>query len=431
MFEKIKFHNNIKNNFLVKEYNNLHKKYINYSDLKYKRENRFLNQFLMRDNRNGNIFLMNKDVESDFNKYKNITYLKVKELNRVRKERDLIPIFITLTLPSKFHPFTFSKNGKYTLNKNFDFVEVEERVSKSYRYLNKIYKELYKNIKKDKNKKMKFIKIIEPHKSLISHLHRILYIERNTFESVDKKFNRIIKKYELKQSKIEKVEKRERSSYIIKYLLKNFKSEELKKLDGWKKLHKIRLFSMSNLELSTGIFKKLYYNNREHNLKILKEIKDGKSKYNNLYEYYTKNTTIKIVKYYKEENRTKIIMKNDKKGNKFKFGKFVVIDRVERLKKYYKKIEQIEINEQRLRDFYYKNKDEEFYSYKINKKVKTDFFKDEKFIYYVDIYQKDYEKERMKSYKLQDYKIYDNELNKFIIEKKNFEFERITEKMLK
>jgi hypothetical protein len=426
MFEKIKFHNNIKNNFLIKEYKNLHNKYVMYSDIKYMRENRFLKQFVIKDNRDGNIFFINKDVVSDFNKYKNITYLKVKELNRVRNERDLIPIFITLTLPSKYHPFTMTKNKQYNLNKNFDFIEIEERVSKGYKFLNNVYRELYKNIKKDKNKNMQFVKIIEPHKSLVPHLHRIFYIDRKTFKSVEKKFNKIVKKYELKQTKLEQVKERQRSSYIIKYLLKNFENDELKKLDGWKKLHKIRLFSMSNLELPTGIFKKLYYSNKEHNIKILKEIKEGKSKYNNLYEYYTKNTTIKIVKYHKQDNFKEVIIKNDKKGNKFKYGKFIVVDEVEKFTKKDELYKQVEINQNRIRDFYYKYiKYEDYFSYEINKKIETDFFNDEKFFYIVDIYKKSYEIEKTKSYKLQDYKIYDNELQKMIIEKNNFEFDRV------
>ena len=86
------------------------------------------------------------------------------------------------------------------------------------------------------------------------------------------------------------------SSYIIKYLLKNYNTEEIQKFDGYKKNHKIRIFTMSNLSLSSSIFQKLYYSNEKLNKKITEQIKKGKlKKYNNLYDFYTKNTTIKEV----------------------------------------------------------------------------------------------------------------------------------------
>ena len=52
------------------------------------------------------------------------------------------------------------------------------------------------------------------------------------------------------------------------------------------------MFTMSNLELKTNLFKKLYFNNKPLNEKIVKEIKSGVSIYNNLYEFYTLNTKI-------------------------------------------------------------------------------------------------------------------------------------------
>ena len=53
---------------------------------------------------------------------------------------------------------------------------------------------------------------------------------------------------------------------------------------------------MTNLPLSTTIFKKLYYSNKDLNLKIIEDIKNGVSKYQNLYHFYTKNTEIKEIK---------------------------------------------------------------------------------------------------------------------------------------
>ncbi len=75
---------------------------------------------------------------------------------------------------------------------------------------------------------------------------------------------------------------------------------------------------MSNLDLPTDVFKSLYRNNRELNKEILTQIKDEnvKCEYDNLYEFYTKNTSLKIIKEY--ENYSKFEYKNQNKDLRFK-----------------------------------------------------------------------------------------------------------------
>ena len=86
---------------------------------------------------------------------------------------------------------------------------------------------------------------------------------------------------------------------------------------------------MSNLDLKSDYFKKLYFNNKELNLKVIKEIKNKTSKYDNLYQFYTLNTTI-ICENIDEngEIKTKIINKN--KENLFTIYKKTQKEEVER-----------------------------------------------------------------------------------------------------
>lgn len=351
-------------------------------------------------------------------------------MERITTEKGLIPIFITLTLPSKFHPFKKNKKKDtiYKLNPNFDYIEIEESINKGYKLLNKIYKEFYKNVKSNKkNKDMKFIKIIEPHKTLIPHLHRILYINPNTFNSVKKTFLKIVYKYKLKKTQIEEVTTSKGSSYIIKYLLKNFKSDELKKFDGWKKNHKIRIFTMSNLTLSNDIFKKLYYNNKNLNIKVLENIKRNKIKYKNLYEFYTKNTTIK--KIYIDENykliKTKII--NNKKKNLFEFSQII---KIEKSIKFTKK--EIKQNKETLlktidylKNMYYKNKYKKYKTFfKVIKKGMFLYMTDEP-IYEIDVYRENINSKKIKTYKSIKFKLYNKKKKKEIINNETFKKELI------
>lgn len=292
MFDKIKFLENYENE-TIKQYHELKKYYKIYSEKKENIQQKFFNSVIIKNKNNDEIFTIKKTLESETEKYKNLIGLKVKELNRITKENNLIPLFITFTNPSKFHPFSSVRNQKdtYVLNKNYEFNDLKECISESYKNINMIYREFYKNIKTF-SKDIKFIKIVEPHKSLICHLHRVFYIHKKDIETIHNKYKNVCKKHNLKQCKFKILKNRKGSSYITKYILKNFSKDDLQSLDGYKKLHKIRMFTMSNLDLKTDYFKKLYFNNKELNLKVIEDIKNGVSKYDNLYHFYTLNTTI-------------------------------------------------------------------------------------------------------------------------------------------
>jgi hypothetical protein len=318
---------------------------------------------------------------------------------------------ITLTNPSNFHPFVFDKKKQIftRLNNNFNFKNLETRIDESYENINEIWREFYKNVKKRENKNMKFIKIVEPHSSLICHIHRILYIKKGTYLKVKEQLNRIKEKHKLKECDIDKLKNRKGSSYIIKYLLKNYKDEDIKKFDGFKKLHKIRIFTMSNLSLSTSIFKKLYYTNKELNLKIMEEIKNGSSKYNNLYHFYTLNTTVKIV------NECEKILKTYNYEDKKRFLVYKRITKKTRLeeKTKVKFDKNIEVKKDELKKFNH-NK----ILFKIEKRIKDTIKND--YIYSINLFKKVRETNEVETTKILEFKIYDTEKQKETYNNKNF-----------
>ena len=425
MFEKIKFNKVSNNSFLVNEFNKLKETiYSKKSTYSYKKQNDYLKKYVLRDKKSNKCILLKKDIVKDFNNYKNLTYLKTKELERVCKCNNLEPIFITITLPSKYHPFKKIAD-KYILNENFEFVAIEQRITHGYKKLNKIFREFYLNVKNNKkNKQLKFIKIIEPHKSLIPHLHRIIYINKGTLESFKNQFETIIKKYELKQTKIEELTEAKGSSYIIKYLLKNFKKVELEKLDGWKKYHKIRLFTMSNLDLSTELFKKLYYSNKDLNLQLLKDIKSGISKYANLYQFYSENTLIKKV-YINENNKIlKVKLNTYETSKRFKITKIIQIKNVYRLERKIEKLKtKIYKSFEALRDIYYSNRFEQFKKFYNIKAMEKENYLAKGKLFLIDIFRELPKSITKKYYKTFDFEIFDNTLNRTILNKGMFLFE--------
>lgn len=409
------------NHPLVLEYKYLiRKKYQKISEVRELKSNRFLSKCIIKNVVNDEMFTIKQDVIEEFNETKNLIYLKCKELERITKEEDLEPIFVTLTNPSQYHPFITSKDkSKFVrLNEKFNFLNIEDSVDESYNNVNKIFREFYKNVKKRENKEMKFIKIIEPHRSLICHLHRILYIKKGTYLNVKEKFERIKEKFELEQCKLERLTDSRGSSYIIKYLLKNNKTEDIRKFDGYKKNHNIRIFTMTNLPLSTTIFKKLYYSNKELNLQIIKDIKNGVSKYQNLYHFYTKNTEIKEIKQdIKEKNLFKFFNKENKKM--FLVFKKTRVEENEIYKKDKKLIEEKFITEEELKKLYFYKKDKgNKIFYKIKEKIE-DYITGEN-IYFINVYKKIKVKEILKVKITEEFSIFNTIKNKEIYNKNNF-----------
>lgn len=412
----LKTNETLNNSFLKKEYENLiNVKYQKFSEKKEKKTNDYLDKCVLKNTLTDELIKIKKDVVKDFNETKNLTYLKCKELNREQEEtEELEGIMITLTNPSKFHPFISNdeededKKEFIRLNKNFDFKNLETRINESYININKIFRELYKNVKKRENKEMKFIKIVEPHASLICHIHRIFYIKKGTYLKVKEQFERVKEKHELKKCQFDRLKDCKGSSYIIKYLLKNYKSEDIKKFDGYKKLHKIRIFTMSNLKLSTSIFKKLYYTNKDLNLKIMEEIKNGNSIYNNLYHFYTLNTTVKVVN--EDEKILKTLNYEDKK-------RFLVYKKIrknirledEKILNY----KHCEVSEKTLKNF--ENKEINFV---IKEKVEDYITND--YIYLIKLITTVIQKKEVETTQILEFKIYDTETQKEIYNNKNF-----------
>ncbi len=114
--------------------------------------------------------------------------------------RGLVNIFITLTLPSHFHPTKTLKNGKVI--KNPKYIHHEDFSPKAgSKHLSKMWKRILdlrplKDIGKD-NKC--YFRVTEPHKNGTPHLHISLYIPK---ENIDKVINAIFRIYKIPQIEI-------------------------------------------------------------------------------------------------------------------------------------------------------------------------------------------------------------------------------------
>lgn len=255
----------------------------------------------IKNTKTGEVFKLTYNFDSKQKEYVKTLEQKVHALTALANFENLIPLFLTLTLPSKYHPFKTLKNGQIILNKNFIFKSLDKAIEEGYNNLKEIYRIFYKRLK-NITKNIYYIKIVEPHKSLIPHMHIMIFIPKKHLITVKNLFFKVCKENELRRVEFDESIFKENINnvvgYILKYILKTLNSNDdffKRWIDGWRKKYRIRGCELSNLIISVEIYKKLYYN-LPINLKesIQKEIENKKQSF---FEYFINNTEVTQIIY--------------------------------------------------------------------------------------------------------------------------------------
>ena len=213
---------------------------------------------------------INYDFEKKYKEYSKITEQRALTIQELSRRKEYCSVFITLTLPSQFHPFKSVATNKGRLyvedNKDFIFGSLKEAVSNGYKDLNNIYQTFYKRVKNYVKNDLYYIKAVENHSTMIPHLHLVLYFPFEYLDSVKAVFKRVVEHFKLDRTDLEEVSFKDNINYASKYLLKyiikdlNNGSDIFKArvLDGWKRFHKIRVLTSSLLPLNIMVYKKIY-----------------------------------------------------------------------------------------------------------------------------------------------------------------------------
>ena len=258
------------NSSLYKELQENQKLYYEHSFEKENKQKSFLkyNQFI--NTKTGEKLNLDYDFEKKYKEYSRISEQRALTIQELAKRKEFCSVFITLTLPSHFHPFRSISTPKGRLyveeNKDFAFSSIKEAVSCGYQELNNIYQTFYKRVKNYVKDDLYYVKAIENHQTSIPHLHLVLYFPLEMFDFVKGVFKRVVEHFELDRIDFEEVSFKENINYASKYLLKyiikdlNNSSDILKAriLDGWKRYHKIRVLTTSQLPLNVMVYKKIY-----------------------------------------------------------------------------------------------------------------------------------------------------------------------------
>jgi hypothetical protein len=274
---------------------------------KEKQQSNFLrNQQNLKNVKTGEVLSLKYSFDFKQKEYVKTIEQKVNALVSIAIEQNLNPIFITLTVPSKFHPFKTLKNGVNVTNKNYKFVKLDDAIVEAYEELKTIYRTFYKRLK-NCSKNIYYIKITEPHKSLIPHMHILIFVENEHLSNTKKLFIKIYKEYKLQRVDYDESilydNLNNAVGYIMKYVLKTLNSDNeffKRWLDGWRKKYKIRACEMSNLPISVEVYKKLYYNlPKDLKESLQKEIESNNQSF---FEYFIQNTEVHQIIYSEKED---------------------------------------------------------------------------------------------------------------------------------
>ena len=244
--------------------------YINHSIKKENKQKSYLQNTGFLNKKSGEYLNVEYDFEKKYKEYSKISEQRALTIQELAKRKEFCSVFITLTLPSKYHPFKSiaTKQGRLYVeeNKGFAFNSIKEAVSCGYKELNSIYQTFYKRVKNYVKNDLYYVKAIENHQTTIPHLHLVLYFPLEYFDMVKATFSRVVEYFKLDRIDFEEVSFKENINYASKYLLKyiikdlNNSSDILKAriLDGWKRYHKIRVLTSSLLPLNVMVYKKIY-----------------------------------------------------------------------------------------------------------------------------------------------------------------------------
>ncbi len=202
-------------------------------------------------------------IEYDRQWHSNQSYLyKTFVMDDIRYQADtmgLVPIFITATLPSEYHPYNTDKQGNRHLNKKYQSYSIKDGAER----LTAFSRALVNNFKVDRKRvNTKYVRVVEPHKSMVAHNHMIVWVEAEHLEAFNHHYYNTVALFgfNLKGQDFKELNTKETKGttvYLLKYVNKTLKGED-DVIEGWLTVNGIkRVMTNSRPSLSRVIFKRL------------------------------------------------------------------------------------------------------------------------------------------------------------------------------
>lgn len=246
---------------------------------KIRKQNYFLNFNYIYDKISGTQIPLKDLVISanhNSNRYYALIQNRINTLTNEAKEKNLFPIFMTLTLPSEFHKMKIDKKTKALIeNPKYNQVPPKDAV----KHLTKMYSRLRhdRSLKELSKDERIYFRVNEPHKDGTPHTHILLFVPKESVNRIVTAFKRL---YDNKANDIQ-IDIKNATSYIMKYINKTLplsKQENLstkeKYLNAWYCKNRIVRFNCSKTLAPLSLYRLLH---EKFNLKELTTLVKKKS----------------------------------------------------------------------------------------------------------------------------------------------------------
>jgi len=252
--------NNLADNSII--YYGLTKKQLDVNETKLMLQRRFLNLSVLYDKQTGNMIPL-RDLVISANhsphRYYSQVQNRVNTLTGEAERKELVPIFMTITLPSEYHPFKLV-NKKLVINPKFDGTPPNEAVKALTKRFARLRNDrALRDIPKDARM---YFRVNEPHQSGTPHTHILYYVPKECVPRIISAFRRL---FPQKGNDIQN-NLRNAVAYVMKYINKTLpksKSDKLTKkdryLNTWYSHHRVTRFSSSRTLAPLYLYRLLHH----------------------------------------------------------------------------------------------------------------------------------------------------------------------------
>ncbi|MGE4296178.1 MAG: replication endonuclease [Campylobacterales bacterium] len=239
------------------------------TSLKLERQKRFLESAYLLNKETGETVLLKEVIISAYHapeRYYAEIQNRVNTLARTAQERGLSPLFLTLTLPSKFHAMK-ERGGQLVPNERYAGITPDLAA----RELTKKFARLRhdRSMKAIAKEERIYLRVVEPHKDGTPHLHILLFVPQEKFAVVRSAFERLYRRngHERKANLVLAIEGEAGGAvrYVMKYINKVLplsKAETLSEherfLNLWYSRHRIGRFSSSRTLAPMELYRLLF-----------------------------------------------------------------------------------------------------------------------------------------------------------------------------
>ncbi|MDD3054248.1 MAG: replication endonuclease [Aliarcobacter sp.] len=243
-------------------------------DKKLEKQKNFLENFIIdlgikEFNLLDNTYSANLNPKKYFSEINN----RVNSINKYAKDMGLMPVFITLTAPSYFHPIKTinRKKNVYENNPNYKY---DNNHKKAVKDASVLLSELWhkftslqviRKMKKVTGNGLIYFRVFEPHKSGVPHIHALVYIPKDWILLIKKKFFEYFRKFGIKQLQFKYTWYKSKGGaigYMMKYITKTFRNAESDIIDDsvyWYIKHRIIRFCSSRTLCTLSLYRKVRY----------------------------------------------------------------------------------------------------------------------------------------------------------------------------